>query len=293
MSILVNRETKVLVQGITGRVGRAQTKWMLDYGTKVVAGVTPGKGGEEVEGIPVYNTVDEAVAEQGAEASVFFIPPAAVKDAALQTIQAGIRLIAVVTEHIPVHDVMEIREYAKDRKVRLIGPTTPGIITPGQAKIGIMPGNMFTPGRIGVISRSGTLSYEISINLAEAGLGQSTVVGLGADPVVFTNIPEVLELFEKDPETDLVVIVGEVGGTQEQSAARFIDRWMTKPVVAYIAGHNAPEGKKMGHAGAIIQTEGGMGTPQSKMTALRQVGVEVARRPAEVAELVQRRLALS
>ena len=293
MSILVNRETKVLVQGITGRVGRAQTKWMLDYGTKVVAGVTPGKGGEEVEGIPVYNTVDEAVAEQGAEASVFFIPPAAVKDAALQTIQAGIRLIAVVTEHIPVHDVMEIREYAKDRKVRLIGPTTPGIITPGQAKIGIMPGNMFTPGRIGVISRSGTLSYEISINLAEAGLGQSTVVGLGADPVVFTNIPELLELFEKDPETDLVVIVGEVGGTQEQSAARFIDRWMTKPVVAYIAGHNAPEGKKMGHAGAIIQTEGGMGTPQSKMTALRQVGVEVARRPAEVAELVQRRLALS
>lgn len=293
MSILVNRETKVLVQGITGRVGRAQTKWMLDYGTKVVAGVTPGKGGEEVEGIPVYNTVDEAVAEQGAEASVFFIPPAAVKDAALQTIQAGIRLIAVVTEHIPVHDVMEIREYAKDRKVRLIGPTTPGIITPGEAKIGIMPGNMFTPGRIGVISRSGTLSYEISINLAEAGLGQSTVVGLGADPVVFTNIPELLELFEKDPETDLVVIVGEVGGTQEQSAARFIDRWMTKPVVAYIAGHNAPEGKKMGHAGAIIQTEGGMGTPQSKMTALRQVGVEVARRPAEVAELVQRRLALS
>jgi len=289
----VNRETKVLVQGITGRVGRAQTKWMLDYGTKIVAGVTPGKGGEEVEGVPVYNTVDEAIAEQGAETSVFFIPPAAVKDAALQTIQAGIRLIAVVTEHIPVHDVMEIREYAKDRKVRLIGPTTPGIITPGEAKIGIMPGNMFTPGRIGVISRSGTLSYDISINLAEAGLGQSTVVGLGADPVVFTNIPELLELFEKDPETDLVVIVGEVGGTQEQSAARFIDRWMTKPVVAYIAGHNAPEGKKMGHAGAIIQTEGGMGTPQSKMTALRQVGVEVARRPAEVAELVQKRLALS
>lgn len=196
MSILVNRETKVLVQGITGRVGRAQTKWMLDYGTKVVAGVTPGKGGEEVEGVPVYNTVDEAVAKQGAEASVFFIPPAAVKDAALQTIQAGIRLIAVVTEHIPVHDVMEIREYAKDRKVRLIGPTTPGIITPGEAKIGIMPGNMFTPGRIGVISRSGTLSYDISINLAEAGLGQSTVVGLGADPVVFTNIPELLELYK-------------------------------------------------------------------------------------------------
>ena len=180
MSILLNRDTRVLVQGITGRVGRVQTKWMLDYGTNIVAGVTPGRGGEEVEGIPVYDTVGEAVARQGAEASVFFVPPAGVKDAALKTMQAGIGLIVVVTEHVPVHDVMEIREYAKDKNVWLIGPTTPGIITPGEAKMGIMPGNMFNPGRIGVISRSGTLSYEISINLATAGLGQSTVVGLGA-----------------------------------------------------------------------------------------------------------------
>lgn len=290
MSILLNRETKVLVQGITGKTGRVQTKWMLDYGTNVVAGVTPGRGGEEVEGIPVYNTVAEAVRERGAEASVFFVPAAATKDAAVQTLEAGIGLIVIVTEHIPVHDTMEIRERAKDQNVWLIGPTTPGIITPGEAKMGIMPANMFNPGRIGVISRSGTLSYEISINLATAGLGQSTVVGLGADPVVLTNMPELLELFEKDPDTDAVVIVGEVGGAQEQNAAQFIDRWMTKPVVAYIAGQNAPEGKRMGHAGAIIQ--GGTDTPQSKMTALRQVGVEVARYPAEVVGLVQRCLRL-
>jgi len=181
VSILLNQDTKVLVQGITGKTGRAQTKWMLDYGTNIVAGVTPGRGGEEVEGVPVYDTVTEAVAKQNAEASVFFVPPPAVKDAATQTIEAGIRLIVIVTEHIPVHDVMEIREYARDRAVRIIGPTSPGIITVGEAKMGIMPGNMFTPGRIGLISRSGTLSYEISIDLASAGLGQSTVVGIGDD----------------------------------------------------------------------------------------------------------------
>jgi succinyl-CoA synthetase alpha subunit len=265
-----------------------QTKWMLEYGTNIVAGVTPGRGGEEVEGIPVYDTIAEAVANDGAEASVFFVPPAAVKDAAIETMEAGINFIVIVTEHIPVHDVIEIKEYARDRESWLIGPTSPGIITPGQAKMGIMPGNMFAPGRIGVISRSGTLSYEISINLANAGLGQSTVVGVGADPVVFTNMSELLELFEKDPDTDLVVILGEVGSHQEQDAAEFIDRWMTKPVVAYIAGHNAPEGKRMGHAGAIIQS--GMDTPQSKATALRQVGVEVADYPLEVVELVRRRL---
>jgi len=287
VSILLNGETKVLVQGITGRIGRVQTKWMLDYGTKIVAGVTPGKGGQEVEGVPVYDTVAEAVVERGAEASVFFVPPGAFKEAALQSIDAGISLIVVITEHIPVHDVMEIREYASEREVRLIGPTTPGVITVGEAKMGIMPGNMFSPGRIGLISRSGTLSYEISINLTTAGLGQSTVVGMGADSVVFTSIPELLRLFEKDPGTDLVVIIGEVGGVQEENAAQFIDRWMTKPVVTYIAGHNAPEGKRMGHAGAIIQGEHGMGTPQSKMAALREVGVDVAMYPSEVVELVQ------
>jgi succinyl-CoA synthetase alpha subunit len=288
MSILLNRETRVLVQGITGRIGRVQTKWMLEYGTNIVAGVTPGKGGEEVAGIPVYNTVAEAVAEQGVEASVFFMPPRSVKNAALETMKAGIRLIVVIPEHIPVHDVMEVREYAREQEVWLLGPTTPGIITPGKAKVGIMPGNLFAPGHVGVVSRSGTLSYEVSADLAAAGIGQSTVVGIGADSVVFTSMPELLELFEKDPDTDLVVIVGEVGGVQEENAAQFIDRWMTKPVVAYIAGHNAPEGKRMGHAGAIIQ--GGMGTPQSKVAALRQVGVEIAEHPLEVVELVQRRL---
>jgi len=292
MSILLNRETRVLVQGITGRVGRVQTKWMLEYGTNIVAGVTPGRAGEEVEGVPVYDSVVEAVARQGAEASVFFVPPPAIKEAALQTIDAGIRLIVVVTEHIPVHDVMEIREYASDRGVQIIGPTSPGVITVGEAKMGIMPGNMFTPGRVGVISRSGTLCYEISINLATAGLGQSTVVGIGADPVVFTNMPELLSLFEKDPDTDLVVIVGEVGGLQEEKAAELIDRSMTKPVVAYIAGLNAPEGKLMGHAGAIIRGEYGGGTPQGKITALREVGVDVANYPADVVDLVQRHLTL-
>jgi succinyl-CoA synthetase alpha subunit len=292
MSILLNRETRVMVQGITGRAGRVQTKWMLEYGTNIVAGVTPGKGGEEVEGVPVYDTVAEAVAKQGVNGSVFFVPPAGVKEAALQNIDAGIKLIVVVTEHVPLHDVMEIREYASNREVQIIGPTSPGIITVGEAKMGIMPSNMFTPGRIGVISRSGTLSYEISINLATAGFGQSTVVGMGADTVVFTSMPELLALFEKDPGTDLVVIVGEVGGVQEEKAAEFIDRWMTKPVVAYITGLNAPEGKRMGHAGAIIHGDG-KGTPQSKVAALREVGVDVAKYPADVVGLVQRHLTLS
>lgn len=288
MSILLRRETRVLVQGITGRAGRAQARWMLEYGTNIVAGVTPGKGGEEVEGIPVFNSATEAVTEQGAEASVFFVPPVAVKDAARENIDAGIKLIVVVTEHVPVHDAMEMRAYAQQRGVRLLGPTSPGIITPGQAKTGIMPGNMFRPGRIGVISRSGTLSYEICADLSEAGLGQSTVVGMGADPVVFTTMLQLMELFEEDPGTDLVVIVGEVGGTQEEMVAQLIARKMTKPVVAYIAGHSAPEGKRMGHAGAIIQN--GMGTPQSKIAALREVGAAVAEYPLEVVELVRKRL---
>jgi succinyl-CoA synthetase alpha subunit len=289
MSILLDRHTRVLVQGITGRAGRTQTRWMLDYGTNIVAGVTPGKGGDTVEGIPVFNTVAEAVKERGAEASVFFVPPPGVKDAMFQTIDAGIRLIVVVTEHVPVHDVMEIREYVAGRPVHIIGPTSPGVITAGEAKIGIMPANMFTPGRVGIISRSGTLSYEVSVNLAKGGFGQSTVVGIGADPVVFTNMPEILRLFEKDPETDLVVVVGEVGGIQEEKAAEYIDRWMTKPVVAYIAGISAPAEKRMGHAGAIIQGDG-KGTPQSKMAALREVGVDVAEYPAQVVDLVRKHL---
>jgi succinyl-CoA synthetase alpha subunit len=286
MSILLNAGTRVLVQGITGRVGRAQARWMLDYGTNIVAGVTPGKDGEEVEGVPVYDHVAEAVKERGAEASVFFVPAPAVKEAARETIDAGIRLIVVVTEHLPVHDAMEVRAYARERGATLLGPTSPGIITPGEAKMGILPGNMFHPGRIGVISRSGTLAYELCADLAASGLGQSTAVGMGADPVVFTSLSELLALFDRDPTTDLVVIVGEVGGTQEEHAARFIAQHMSKPVVAYIAGHSAPEGKRMGHAGAIVQ--GGMGTAESKTSALREAGVEVARYPLDVVTLVKK-----
>ena len=289
MSILLDRKTRVLVQGITGKAGRAQTRYMLDYGTNIVAGVTPGRGGETVDGVPVFNTPIEAVESCGAEAAVFFVPPPGVKEAVFQNVDAGLKLIVVVTEHVPVHDVMEIREYANGRPVEIIGPTSPGIITPGEAKIGILPGNMFSKGRIGVISRSGTLSYEVSINLAKGGFGQSTVVGIGADPVVFSNMPELLRLFERDPDTDLVILVGEVGGIQEEKAAEYIDRWMTKPVVAYIAGINAPSEKRMGHAGAIIQGDG-KGTPQSKMAALREVGVDVAEFPADVVDLVRKRL---
>jgi succinyl-CoA synthetase alpha subunit len=289
MSILLNKDTRVIVQGITGRIGRVQAQWMIEYGTNIVAGVTPGKGGEVVEGVPVYDTVAEAVKEQGAEASVFFVPAAAVKEAAMETIDAGIKLMVIVTEHVPVHDAMEIREYARGNPITILGPTTPGIITVGEAKMGIMPGNMYTPGRIGIISRSGTLSYEMGINLSTAGFGQSTVVGMGADPVVFTNMPDILRLYERDPDTDLIVIVGEVGGIQEEKAAEFIDRWVTKPVVAYIAGLNAPQEKRMGHAGAIIRGDG-KGTPQSKTAALTAVGVDIARYPAQVVDLVKRHL---
>ena len=292
MSILLNQETKVLIQGITGRVGQSQTRWMLEYGTNIVAGVTPGKGGGVVEGIPVYDTVVEAVAERSAEASVFFVPPQGVKETAIQTIDAGIKLIAVITEHVPVRDVMGIREYAADSDVQIVGPTSPGIITVGEAKMGIMPGNMFSPGRIGVLSRSGTLSYQISINLAAVGFGLSTVVGIGADPVVFTNVPDLLRLFEEDPDTDLVVLVGEVGGVQEEEAAEYIKKSVTKPVVAYIAGMYAPQEKRMGHAGAIIQANG-RGTAQSKVSALQDAAVEVAQFPREVVRLVQKRLASS
>ena len=286
MSILLDRATRVLVQGITGRVGQAQTRWMLEYGTNIVAGVTPGRGGQDVEGVPVYDSVSEAVSEQEAEASVFFVPAPFVKDTVFESVEAGIKLIVVVTEHTPVHDAMEVKEYARRHGVRIIGPTSPGIITPGEAKMGIMPGNMFAPGRIGVVSRSGTLSYEMSADLMAAGLGQSTVVGMGADPVVFTDLPQLLALFEEDPGTDAVVIVGEVGGVQEERAAEFIGREMTKPVVAYIAGRSAPEGKRMGHAGAIIQ--GGLGTYESKAEAFRKAGVEVADSPMQAAELVRK-----
>ncbi|MCX8021375.1 MAG: succinate--CoA ligase subunit alpha [Syntrophorhabdaceae bacterium] len=282
MSVLIDDSTRVLVQGITGRIGSVQTHWMLEYGTKVVAGVTPGKGGTEVEGVPVFNSVEEAVKETGANASVFFVPAAFVLDAFLETVDAGIKLIVVVPEHIPVRDVIKMRHYAIEKGVFAIGPTTPGILSPGKGKMGIMPASLFRPGRVGIISRSGTLSYEFAGILSEVNVGQSTVVGMGADPVILRNLADILELFERDNDTDGVIIVGEVGGEQEEKAAGFIARRMTKPVAAYIAGRYSPQGKRMGHAGAIIR--GSAGTVEAKQEALRAAGVEVLDSPIHAAQ---------
>jgi succinyl-CoA synthetase alpha subunit len=285
MSILLDKHTRVLVQGITGRGGTVQTGWMIEYGTNIVAGVTPGKGGSTVEGVPVFDSVQEAVEQTGAEASVFFVPPPFVMDAFFETIAAGIKLIVVVPEHVPVHDVMAMRRQAELNGVIALGPTTPGILTPGEAKVGIMPAGLFTPGRVGVISRSGTLAHETGAILSEENIGQSTVVGLGADPVVLTNLEKLLSLFEEDGATDAVVILGEVGGVQEERAEQFISRDMSKPVAAYIAGRFAPEGKRMGHAGAI--TRGSTGTVKSKHDALRAAGVEILETPIEMVDWVK------
>jgi succinyl-CoA synthetase alpha subunit len=282
MSILMNDSTRVIVQGITGRIGSAQTHWMLEYGTRVVGGVTPGKGGTSTEGVPVFNSVLEAVKQTGANASVFFVPAAFVLDAFLETIDAGIKLIVIVPEHIPVKDVLRMRSYAIEKGVFALGPTTPGILVPGMGKMGIMPASLFAPGRVGIISRSGTLSYEFAGILSENKVGQSTVVGMGADPVVLRNLADILELFENDKDTDAVIVVGEVGGEQEEKAAGFIARQMTKPVAAYIAGRYSPQGKKMGHAGAIVR--GSAGTVSGKHDALKAAGVEVLESPIDVAK---------
>ena len=274
--------TRVIVQGITGRIGSIQTRWMLAYGTNVVAGVTPGKGGSTVEGVPVFDSVEEAVKETGANASVFFVPAAFVLDAFLETVDEGVKLIVVVPEHIPVHDVMKMRAYAIENGVFALGPTTPGILVPGKGKMGIMPDSLFSPGRVGIISRSGTLSYEFAGILSEGQVGQSTVVGMGADPVVLTNLADILRLFEEDQDTDAVIIVGEVGGVQEEKAAEFIKGMMTKPVAAYIAGRHSPQGKRMGHAGAIVR--GSAGTVAGKQEALRTAGVEILESPIHVAQ---------
>ena len=282
MGILIDDSTRVIVQGITGRIGAVQTHWMLDYGTKVVGGVTPGKGGSVVEGVPVFDSVQEAVRETGANASVFFVPAAFVLDAFLETIDAGIKLIVVVPEHIPVKDVVKMRDYAAQKGVFALGPTTPGILVPGKGKMGIMPASLFAPGRVGIISRSGTLSYEFAGILSEIKVGQSTVIGMGADPVVLRNLADILELFEEDENTDAVILVGEVGGEQEEKAAGFISRKMTKPVAAYIAGRHSPQGKRMGHAGAIVR--GSSGTVDGKHEALRAAGAEVLESPIQAAE---------
>jgi len=278
--LLINDSTRVIVQGITGRIGVVQTHWMLEYGTKVVGGVTPGKGGASVEGLPVFDSVEEAVRQTGANASVFFVPAAFVLDAFLETVDAGIKLIVVVPEHIPVNDVMKMRDYALQKGVFALGPTTPGILVPGKGKIGIMPAALFAPGRVGIVSRSGTLSYEFAGILSGVHVGQSAVVGMGADPVVLTNLADILRLFEGDDDTDGVIVVGEVGGEQEERAAQYIASAMSKPVAAYIAGKRSPEGKKMGHAGAIIR--GATGTVQGKKEALAAAGVEVLESPIHV-----------
>lgn len=282
MSILLNKDTRVIVQGITGKIGAIQTRWMLDYHTRVVGGVTPGKGGSVIEGCPVFNSVAEAVKQTRANASVFFVPAAFVLDAFLETVDAGIKFIVVVPEHIPVHDVMKMRAYARKNKVLALGPTTPGILVPGIGKMGIMPGSLFTPGKVGIISRSGTLSYEFAGILSDAGIGQSVVLGLGADPVVLSNLPEILERFEEDFDTEAVIVVGEVGGEQEERAADFMANHMSKPVASYIAGRFSPEGKRMGHAGAIIR--GSVGTAKSKITTLTEAGVTVLNSPIEVVD---------
>lgn len=282
MSILIDDSTRVIVQGITGRIGSAQTHWMLEYGTKVLGGVTPGKGGMTVEGLPVFDSVADAVKETGANASVFFVPAPGVLDAFLETIEAGIKLIVVVPEHIPVKDVVKMRNYAIEKGVFALGTTTPGILVPGKGKMGIMPASLFAPGRVGIISRSGTLSYEFAGILSENNVGQSTVVGMGADPVVLRNLADILELFEEDTDTDAVIIVGEVGGEQEEKAAGFISRRMSKPVAAYIAGKYSPQGKRMGHAGAIVR--GTSGTVKGKHEALRAAGVQVLESPIHVAQ---------
>lgn len=286
MGIFIDDQTRVIVQGITGKIGSIQTHWMLDYGTTVVGGVTPGKGGSTVEGLPVFDSVEEAVKETGANASVFFVPAPFVLDAFYETVDAGIKIIVVVPEHIPVHDVMKMRAYTTKREVLAIGPTTPGILVPGKGKMGIMPGSLFAPGRVGIISRSGTLSYEFAGILSEKNIGQSAVVGMGADPVVLTNLPDILRLFETDDETDAIIIVGEVGGVQEEKAAEFIKNEMSKPVAAYIAGQFSPQGKRMGHAGAIVR--GSSGTVEGKCKALRTSGAEILKSPIEVREWAEK-----
>ncbi|MEX2701611.1 MAG: succinate--CoA ligase subunit alpha [Candidatus Baldrarchaeota archaeon] len=282
MAILVNNKTKAIVQGITGTQGSFHTKLMLEYGTKIVAGVTPGKGGQEVHGVPVYDTVKEALSEHDANASIIFVPAPFAKDAVLEGINAGLELIVVITEHIPIKDTIQMVEVAKRNNVNIVGPNTPGVITPGECKLGIMPGHIFKRGPIGIISRSGTLTYEIASNLTKAGFGQSTCLGIGGDPIIGVNFVEALEMFANDHETKAVVLIGEIGGDAEERAAEYIRKEFNKPVAAFIAGKTAPPGKRMGHAGAIIS--GRTGTAQSKIKALKDAGVHVVDRPREISE---------
>jgi len=285
MSILVSKETRLLVQGITGREGAFHTEQMIAYGTKVVAGVTPGKGGGWAVGnVPIFDSVHEAVAATGANASIIYVPAKAAPDSILEAADAGIGLIVCITEGIPALDMLKVRAYLDRTSSRLIGPNCPGLITPGEAKVGIMPGHIHTRGNVGLVSRSGTLTYEVVYALTLRGIGQSTAVGIGGDPINGTSFVDVLDMFDHDPETQQVVMIGEIGGTDEEKAAEFIASKMTKPVTGFIAGQTAPPGKRMGHAGAIIS--GGKGTAADKIAALEAAGVRVAHHPGEIAEMV-------
>ena len=282
MSIYINKDTKVLVQGITGTTALFHTKEMLDYGTKIVAGVTPGRGGETAEGVPVFNTVQEAVKATGANVSVIYVPAPFAADAIMEAVDADLDMAICITEHIPILDMVKVKRYMEGKKTRLVGPNCPGVITSDECKIGIMPGYIHTKGHVGVVSRSGTLTYEAVHQLSEAGIGQTTAVGIGGDPVNGTNFIDVLKEFNADPETYAVVMIGEIGGTAEEEAAEWIKENMTKPVVGFIGGQTAPEGKRMGHAGAIIS--GGKGTAADKITALNAAGVQTADTPSVIGE---------
>jgi len=284
MAILVDSETKLLVQGITGREGLFHTEQMIEYGTNVVGGVTPGKGGEWVLGKPVFDTVKAARDATAANASIIYVPAAFAADAIFEAVDSGIKLIVCITEGIPVLDMMKVRARIDQSESRLVGPNCPGLLTPGQAKVGIMPGHIATPGNVGVVSRSGTLTYEVVYALTQAGIGQTTCVGIGGDPINGTSFIDVLQMFEEDPATEKIVMIGEIGGTDEEQAAAFIAQSMTKPVVAFVAGRTAPPGKRMGHAGAIV--EGGSGTAEEKIKALTEAGVKVAEHPEQIPELL-------
>jgi len=282
MSILINKDTKVITQGITGATGLFHAQGAREYGTRMVGGVTPGKGGTDIDGFPVFDTVIDAVAKTGATASVIYVPPPFAADSIMEAVDAGLELVCCITEGIPVLDMVKVKQYMKGKKTRLVGPNCPGVITPGECKIGIMPGYIHKPGKVGVVSRSGTLTYEAVWQLTCLGLGQSTCVGIGGDPVNGTNHLDVLRLFEADPDTEAVIMIGEIGGTSEEEGAYFVKEHMTKPVAAYIAGVTAPPGKRMGHAGAIIS--GGKGTATEKVAILQECGISVAASPAEMAQ---------
>ena len=289
MSVFIGKDTRLVVQGITGRDGSFHAKQMMEYGTKVVAGVTPGKGGQRFEGtVPVFDTVAQSVAATGANTAVIYVPPVGAAGAIFEAVDAGIATVICITEGVPVIEMTRVMPFVRERGARLIGPNCPGAITPGQAKVGIIPGSICTPGRVGLVSRSGTLTYEVVNQLTRAKIGQSTCVGIGGDPIIGTNFIDCLRAFEADPDTDAIVMMGEIGGTDEQKAAEFVRDYVTKPVVGFIAGQTAPPGRRMGHAGAIIS--GSSGTAAEKMAAFEAAGISVMKRPADVVPLLTARL---